>query len=183
MKKCQNCKQQFEPRFNTLEKFCWNHECKTIDALQKLEKINKNKSREWSQQKKRIQNSLKTSSNWKNELQKIFNLFIRLRDKNQPCISCGKKLPEKYDAGHFHSVGSSPSLRFDERNVHAQCVHCNRDKHGNVHEYRIGLIQRVGIDIVNDLEKNRHVPSHLSTPEIIDFIELYKIKIKKMKNN
>jgi hypothetical protein len=92
-------------------------------------------------------------------------------------------LPEKYDAGHFHSVGSSPSLRFDEQNVHAQCVHCNRDKHGNLHEYRIGLIQRVGIDVVNALEYNRHVPLHLTKPEIMEMINEYKAKIKKMKNN
>lgn len=183
MKKCRNCKQPFEPRFNTLEKWCWNPECKTIEAMEKLASMKKNQSREWEQQRKRIKNSLKTTSNWKTELQTIFNTFIRLRDRNQPCISCGCKLPEKYDAGHFHSVGSSPSLRFDEQNVHAQCVHCNRDKHGNLHEYRIGLIQRVGIDVVNALEHNRHVPLRLNTPEIMEMINEYKAKIKKMKNN
>jgi len=183
MKKCKNCRNQFEPRFNTLEKYCWNPECKTIEALEKLDAMKKNQSREWEQQRKRIKNSLKTTSNWKTDLQTIFNTFIRLRDKNQPCISCGCKLPEKYDAGHFHSVGSSPSLRFDERNVHAQCVHCNRDKHGNLHEYRIGLIQRVGMDVVNDLEQKRHVPLRLNKPEIIEMINEYKSKVKILKKN
>ena len=183
MKKCKNCRNPFEPRFNTLEKYCWNPECKTIEALEKLDAMKKNQSREWEQQRKRIKNSLKTTSNWKTDLQTIFNTFIRLRDKNQPCISCGCKLPEKYDAGHFHSVGSSPSLRFDERNVHAQCVHCNRDKHGNLHEYRIGLIQRVGMDVVNDLEQKRHVPLRLTKPEIIEMINEYKSKVKILKKN
>ena len=39
MKKCRNCSNRFEPRFNTLEKYCWNPECKTIEAMEKLEAL------------------------------------------------------------------------------------------------------------------------------------------------
>ena len=58
---------------------------------------------------------------------KRFKLFlidsIRLRDKHQPCISCGKPLEGKYDAGHFFQQQNNRS-RFNEDNVHGQCVHC-----------------------------------------------------------
>ena len=62
--------------------------------------------------------------------QDAFNAFIRERDKDQPCISCGiVNPPEKYggawDAGHFRGRGANPELRFDETNVHKQCKSCN----------------------------------------------------------
>ena len=41
MKKCKNCKERFETRFSTLEKYCWNPDCKTIEAMYKLEKLKK----------------------------------------------------------------------------------------------------------------------------------------------
>jgi hypothetical protein len=49
----------------------------------------------------------------KADLQKIFNEFIRLRDKGKPCISCGQ--PKDYlQAGHFYSVRMYDGLRFNE---------------------------------------------------------------------
>ena len=39
MKRCKNCGEKFQPRFNNFEVYCWASECKTIDALQKLEKL------------------------------------------------------------------------------------------------------------------------------------------------
>ena len=33
MKRCKNCKSRFEARFSTLERFCWDPECKTIEAM------------------------------------------------------------------------------------------------------------------------------------------------------
>ena len=181
MKKCRHCGNRFEPRFSSLERFCWNPECKTIDAMEKLDRLKKNESKQWNIQRKKIREKLKTTSDWKNDLQKTFNEFIRIRDKHKPCISCGRKLPEKFDAGHFHSVGSSPSLRFNESNVHGQCVHCNRDKHGNLHEYRVGLIQRVGNDVVDELDAKRHESRKWTQPEIVEMIQQYKMKIKLLK--
>ena len=183
MKKCRNCGNRFEPRFNTLEKYCWNPECKTIDAMEKLEKLKKTQKRESNDRLKRLKNELKTRSTLKNELQRIFNQFIRIRDHHQPCISCGCKLPEKYDAGHFYSVGSYPNLRFNELNVHAQCVECNHHKCGNVHEYRIGLIQRIGTDQLEQLEQIKHQPLRLSKPEIMELVNIYRSKIRELKKN
>jgi len=148
--------------------------------MEKLEKIKKTEKRESDDRLKRLKHQLKTRSTLKNELQTIFNRFIRIRDRNQPCISCGCKLPEKYDAGHFFSVGSYPNLRFAESNVHAQCVECNHHKNGNVHEYRIGLIQRIGIDQLEQLERIKHVPLKLTKPEIMEMMKIYKTKIREL---
>ena len=82
--------------------------------------------------------------------QKAFNAFIRQRDKDKGCISCGGSVDH---AGHYFSQGRYTHLRYDEMNVNGQCVGCNNFKHGNLIMYRMGLIQRYGEDAVNELER------------------------------
>jgi ssDNA-binding Zn-finger/Zn-ribbon topoisomerase 1 len=120
-------------------------------------------------------------SAYRRELQKVFNEFSRLRDSKEPCISCGKPLPVKYDAGHFYSVGSYPNLRFNEDNVHAQCVECNQHKHGNLLEYAPRLTERIGFERASKLMVLRNEPLRLSLDEIKQLIEQYKWKVKTLK--
>jgi len=97
----------------------------------------------------------------------------------EPCISCRTKANVKYDAGHYISVSESPALRFNEDNVHKQCSnYCNKNKHSNFHAYRFHLIDKIGIEKVEALESSRHIPIHLSIPEIEELKRLYKQKIK-----
>ena len=97
-------------------------------------------------------NELKTLTDWLKATQKEFNAYVRQRDKDLPCVSCGRFHTGSYDAGHYRSVGSNPALRFDEDNCHRQCVPCNQHKSGNAVEYRIGLVARIGIERVEALE-------------------------------
>ena len=76
--------------------------------------------------------------------QKVFNTFIRTRDKEQNCISCDRKLESKFDAGHYFSSGGHKNITFNEDNVHGQCVYCNQHKHGNLIAYQIGIEKRIG---------------------------------------
>ena len=101
-----------------------------------------------------------------------------MRDYGKPCISCGGNLGSKYDAGHFYSVGSSPNLRFNEYNVHAQCVHCNQHLHGNLILYSEQLPLRIGVDMFETLKSIRNIPLKLTTAEIKEQISYYKLKIK-----
>lgn len=87
---------------------------------------------------------LKPLSQWLREAQAACNAYVRERDKMLPCVSCGRFHSGAYDAGHYRSVGAAPSLRFDEANIHRQCVPCNQHRSGNIVEYRIGLLQRIG---------------------------------------
>jgi hypothetical protein len=120
----------------------------------------------------------KSISQWRRELQQVFNKFIRERDKGKGCISCGAKLQGKYDAGHYYSVGSYPNLRFNEDNCHGQCVHCNQHLHGNLLEYQIGIMKRIGKHRLEDLELQRNEPLRLPLDEIKIKINLYKSKTK-----
>jgi len=84
--------------------------------------------------------------------QKLFNKYIRLRDKGKPCISCGYVGNRQIHAGHYIPVGRRPALRFNVLNCHAQCSICNNYKSGNLAEYRINLIEKIGLEKVEWLE-------------------------------
>src|SRR5690606_10781771 len=114
-------------------------------------------------------------------LQKVFNTYIRQRDKGQLCISCGCKV-ENGHASHMFSVGGNPNVRFNEDNSHLSCVECNLHKHGNLVEYALRLPERIGKErfekLVND---SRQTVLKLSIPEIQEKITYYKNQIKLLK--
>lgn len=86
------------------------------------------------------------------DAQKAFNAAIVQRDASLPCVSCGSFSAGVYHAGHYRSVGSSPELRFDPFNVSKQCAQCNLFLSGNLLNYRIELVKRVGQAQVDRLE-------------------------------
>lgn len=95
----------------------------------------------------------------KKKAQHEFNAYIRARDAGKPCICCGKPLADPgvgggFDAGHYRSTGSADHLRFAEDNVHGQSKSCNRYGAGRAVDYRIGLIERIGIERVEAIEHN-----------------------------
>lgn len=111
------------------------------------------------------------------EAQKWFNLFIRLRDYDEPCISCERKTGAKMNAGHYRSVADCSALRFHELNVHLQCEYCNRHKHGREKEYRKRLIMKIGQAKVDWIEQ--HEAHHLySVDELKQIITHYKAKCR-----
>jgi hypothetical protein len=81
-----------------------------------------------------------------------FNRYIRNRDEGHGCICCGGKYYSEIQAGHFYSGGHYPNLRFNEDNVHGQSKSCNYFKSGNLNEYRINLIEKIGIERVEQLD-------------------------------
>ncbi len=178
MKKCKNCKQPFTPKFSTLEKYCTQVECQAKRAIENLKTMKAKPKTAWAREKKVRTENLRSLGDWKKILQTIFNRYIRLRDAKKGCISCGANLNGKYDAGHFFSVGAFPNLRYDEDNVHGQCVRCNMYYHGNLSKYREGLIARIGEQRFRVLEQKKTEPLHLTMDETIEKINQYKQKIK-----
>ena len=84
------------------------------------------------------------------KVQEKVNEYIRFRDANKFCISCGRK--GVTDAGHFISISQCQKLRFDFRNIHGQCAYCNRFLEGNTLEYEEHLIEKIGEDEVKNLK-------------------------------
>ena len=130
-----------------------------------------------------MKEALMTHKDYVQKLQPIFNKFIRLRDRNQPCISCGSPLPKKYDAGHCFPAGHYSNLRFHEDNCHAQCIVCNQHKHGNQSEYLIRLPERIGIAKYERLLSKRHENTKLTINELKTLIIKYREKTKILESN
>lgn len=137
---------------------------------------NKLKANKEKKERKIQLEKLKTHKDYLRELQTIFNTYIRERDKNKGCITCNAPLKNKFDAGHYFSVGAYANLRFNVDNVHGQCVACNQHKHGNIAEYSIRLPYRIGIERFNNLLEQRNISNKLSISEI----EVLKIKYKEL---
>ena len=173
-KDCRVCGSTFKP-WKSTQVVC-SPTCAIEYAKQKeLEKQLKQAERdrrEWYEKNATVQDLM-------NKLQPIFNKFIRLRDKGQPCISCGRSNPEtKINAGHFIASGRSKLLTFNEDNVHLQCEYCNQFLRGNYGEYREGLIKKIGEDKVKELEANRHKEYKYTREELKLLIDKYKLKVK-----
>jgi len=129
----------------------------------------------------KMREDLKNHSWWTQKLQAVFNEFVRTRDKDLPCISCGTTNKVQYHAGHFFSVGGYPGLRFHEDNVHKQCgQNCNKEKHGNLIEYQKELVKKIGQEKFDWLYANRHKEAKLSIPEMKEKIAHYKKQIKEL---
>jgi hypothetical protein len=104
--------------------------------------------------------AMKTRRDLEKEVQTAFHKFVRLRDRLKPCICCGKPLGEQrfggaYDAGHYLSRGSHPNLRFSEVNTNGQRKSCNRPGGATAAAFRIGMIERYGLEVVEALEADK----------------------------
>lgn len=109
--------------------------------------------------------------------QEWFNRYIRLRDRDLPCISCGRHHGGQYHAGHYLTTAARPHLRYDESNCHKQCAPCNNHLSGNLVNYRISLIEKIGLEEVERLE-NDHNDNRFSIDDLKELIEKYKSKCK-----
>lgn len=166
-KKCKVCGGLFYP-FKTTDVVCSE---KHARELQKQ----KNEAK-----KERLDKAVKSARVLKFELAKVtFNAYIRERDKNKPCISCGNPKALK-QAGHFFSGGGHAAVIFDEDNVHGQCIACNITKAGNLGEYAIRLerkIKPVGFEL---LRARAYEPKKWTTEELDGVIVYYKRKLKEL---
>ena len=149
-KRCAMCGMMYTPRPNAqpFESWC-SLTCGVELGRERMEKARaKREAKELRERKV----TLKPRSKWLQEAQAAFNGYIREVDRALPCISCQRYHDGQYHAGHYRSVGSMPSLRFNTYNVHKQCSACNTHLSGNLIGFRAGLINRLGQERVEWLE-------------------------------
>ena len=183
VKRCKVCRQPFEPR-QPMAVVCSLECAKSLAASirGKAEKQEAIKQRKADRERKE---KLKTRRDWEREAQAEFNAFIRARDAGQPCICCGLPLAAgdvggAYDCGHYRSVGSAPHLRYDERNAHAQRKQCNRWGAGRAVDYRLGLIERIGLEAVEALEADQQARKY-TADELKAIRDEYRAKARELK--
>ena len=174
LKKCKFCGVEFKPTYSALQSVC-SPRC-SIEYSKKVQIAKDN--REWQREKKKRKEALLSHSEWLNMLQKVFNIYIRSRDKGQSCISCGTFNGQMH-CGHYRSVSVAPQLRFNEDNCSKQCARCNTYLSGNLINYRIALVKKIGLKKVEQLE-NDNSDLKLSIPEIKEKKKEYKEKTKSL---
>lgn len=182
-KTCKWCKEKFTP-VRTLMSVC-SPKCAIEKAQAKVKKdLSEKESKDWKQRKSTLKEATKTLTNYKNEAREVFQKWIRLRDKDLPCISCGK-IADRYDGGHYFKAELYSGLVFFEDNVHKQCsMYCNKEMHGNEANYRIGLVKKIGEERVKWLEENKdRLRNYKYTKDqLIEIKKHYKEEIKKLSN-
>lgn len=119
----------------------------------------------------------------KKRVQKLINEYVRLRDTGLPCISCQKPIIGQAHAGHYCSQGMHGVLRYDLDNIHAQCVNCNVWKRGNLIEYRMNLVKKVGLARVENLEANMHAIHKWTRDELLEIERMTRIMINATKSD
>jgi len=168
MAKCKQCGAKGAEYEAGLSRYC------NLDHAAKWAYANKAKGYEFKRKdEKRKDVAAKAVSNqtvkhWCKKADTAFQLFIRLRDVGELCISCGKHERDikhdprggKWDGGHYISKGAGAELRYSEDNCHKQCKHCNSGKYlsGNSVKYRVRLIVKIGEHRVGVLEGPHEIP-------------------------
>lgn len=146
-------------------------------AKQKAAQRQRTEEKAGRQRRKAKRESFKTKAQWDKEAQSAFNRYIRIRDEGKECVSCGNPLIGKsnyltgsaIDASHYRSRGAASHLKFNVFNVHSACTRCNRQLSGNAVEYRIRLVDRIGLKRVERLEAD-------NAPRRFDVTYLKRVK-------
>ncbi|MCK9578719.1 recombination protein NinG [bacterium] len=147
--------------------------------INKIKKINKNKK----EKKKGV-------GYYKTQLDIIFSQFIRLRDCLKTtgtltegiCITSDRRFPyKKLQCGHFISR-SHNSLRYDERNCHAQSIGDNVFKHGCLDVYFIKMEEMYGRPEVDEMLRIKNDYKKFTVEELKEKIYEYNLKVKNLLN-
>lgn len=179
-------------------KTCKNPDCRASFVPQRLgqavcspkcglaiKDVNKDKARKAIDQRERreikaAKERVKSRGDYLKEAQQAFNAYIRERDALLPCVSCGRHHEGQYHAGHYRTVGANPELRFEPLNVWKQCAPCNNHKSGDIVNYRIELVRRIGAEKVEWLEGPHNAKKY--TIEQLQEIKVhYRALVRQMK--
>lgn len=162
-RKCRACGNPFT-QYQSFVSWC-SPECGAEIAAKKVAKIKREEAVKVRRADKVKREKLKSRSAWAREAQTAFNAWVRARDADRPCISCGRHHNGQYHAGHYLSVGARPELRYEPLNVWKQCSPCNTHLSGNVALYRVALVQEIGAQKVEWLE-GPHEPKKYTVAEL-----------------
>ncbi len=192
---CTQCKKPFTRVYTTTQKTC--------SPTCAIEKVEQDKAKKAAREQKatdkikrsdhrKAKESIKTRSQWLKDVQdNAFNPYIRKRDENLPCISCGKFVNNndlltgsRWDCGHYLTRGAFPELRFEELNAHKQCSSCNggsgkfaKKNRAVKQEYTERLIDKIGI-VQFEWLNSHHEPKKDTIEDLKELKKYFKDKLK-----
>jgi hypothetical protein len=177
-RRCKVCETVFTPK-QFLQATC-DYKC----AITYSKKLKDNKAAaEWKIEKKALSEKLKTLGQYEADAKKSFQKWIRMRDKDENCISCDGNDKDLWDGGHFKKAEIYSGVIFNPANCHKQCRKCNRFLGGNELMYRQGLIKRYGLEYTENIENlaNETRQYKYTKSELIAKKLKYDLLIKEMK--
>lgn len=171
-KTCRNCSEKFVPNKST--QVACSYPC-ALNLGRK--KVTEDKFKE-------LKEKVKTLSQYEAEAKTVFQKWIRMRDKDQPCISCGAVQSTVWDGGHYKKAEIYSGVIFNELNTNRQCGKCNRYLGGNELNYRVGLIAKIGLEAVEQLEQlaNETRSYKYTKDELKQIKKKYQLKLKQNGN-
>ena len=120
-----------------------------------------------------------------------FSRYIRKRDSLETtgdieyciCCTCGEVRSTFHgtnciQAGHF--IHTHLSVRFDERNVHAQCAKCNKWGKGEPIKYTLFMLKKYGQDVIDELEERKHQVVKFTRSDLDEIRDKYKKKFEEL---
>jgi len=176
-RKCVNCKEKFKPTSSS------NTACSMKCAIEySKNKVKADKLKISRLETKKQRESIVGIPELKKLLEAQINTICREIDKGSGCISCGGHTTPQ--SGHYHTVQSNGSIRFNLFNVHLQDFNCNCAKGGNLHNYDLGLIKMYGKEyweyVKFELPKLYPVLK-LNKPELLEAIPKARELVKRLK--
>lgn len=183
---CPHCRKRLEPN-ERIHKACIEPWAEALQA--KADRVNARKARELAKLDRALVRERKAAMKRIPELiaeaDRAFAAWVRERDRQAgyPCISSGKPLDwsgNQVDAGHYRSRGAASHLRYHPNNCHAQAKRENRYLAGNAIDYRMGLIQRIGLEQVEALETDNE-PRKWQRDELLSIIKEFKERLRELK--
>ncbi|NWF10004.1 recombination protein NinG [Pseudomonas salomonii] len=154
--------------------------CAMIDAPRHAPKARKALAEIGRKELRAAKVKIKSRAQHMKEAQTAFNAWIRERDIGLPCVSCGRHHNGQWHAGHYRTVGGNPELRFEPLNVWRQCAPCNNHKSGDIVNYRLELVRRIGADKVDWLE-GPHEPQRHTIEQLQAIKAEYRAKTRELK--
>jgi hypothetical protein len=181
--KQKDCSNVFEKNPNKAIDYCCSPDCYYKHSMNLLKKQGKDEEKQWRKEKKVRKDQLKTLGQYEKEARQVYQKFIRLRDVNEPCISCGCTTAKQWDGGHYFKAELYTAYIFEEPLCNKQCSRCNDLYSGNEISYRIGLVKKIGEEMVKAYEGNMNNARFykFTKQELIEKKEYYKNKIKELK--
>jgi hypothetical protein len=147
-RKCKYCLERYTPKYITTEP-CWKYECRLKHLEANTAKINK-------ANKAKAKDDIKSYAQRLGEAKKVFQKWIRMRDKDLSCQACLKPIKGIAHGCHVFKAELFSGVIFDERNCFIGCVKCNLYLNGNEVQYLESLKKRFGEKWVEQLRQDAH---------------------------
>ncbi|WP_350568034.1 recombination protein NinG [Pseudomonas sp. H26/SER47-MNA-CIBAN-0231] len=180
-KKCRvaTCRASFVP--SRMGQAVCSPACAAIDAPRHMEKARKAIAQRDRREIQVRKEKLKSRADHAKEAQAVINRYVRLRDAHLGCISCDKPASwgGQWHCSHFRSVGAAAHLRFNLWNMNKSCSQCNAHLSGNIMVYRPRLVEKIGAEKVEWLERNQDLVRH-EIPYLKRLKAVFTKKVKRL---